>query len=172
MSLLDEFEVDVADLNEDALTLVDPRETAESLALAKAVEVSRRHTGALIIGGDTVVAVQSGGKWIQLGKPVDETEAFSMLSCLSGNEHIVITGISVVSPIGQRVASTTTKVTFRKLGSDEIEQYVSTGEPMDKAGAYAIQGGAAHFVESIEGPLDNVIGLPLESLQLLLAEVR
>jgi septum formation protein len=163
------FEVVVADVDEDALTVADPWQTAERLAEAKAVVVAAGHPKALVIGSDTVVAFQGVGGWTQLAKPADPEDAVRMLLTLSGQTHVVITGVSLVQGAEVDTFSVTSRVTFRSLEPEEVRAYVATGEPMDKAGAYAIQGGAAKFVERLEGSLENVIGLPLEELQKRLA---
>lgn len=163
-----EFTVQVSEVDEESLTVADPWETAEQLALAKAVAVYQKNKSALVIGGDTVVAVELANGFRQLAKPTDPHDAGCMLSSLSGIEHLVITGIGIASPKGQCSGHSTTRVRFRPLDKVEIERYVETGEPMDKAGAYAIQGGAAGFVESIDGPIDNVIGLPLDLAERLI----
>jgi septum formation protein len=174
--LVAKFEVAVVDLDEANLTREDPWGTAETLAQAKAAAVAENRPGCIVIGGDTVVAVperRAEGQvaaYTQLGKPGDPQEARDMLRRLSGVEHEVITGISVVTPHGTEVFSVTTGVVFRELTDAEIVAYVDTGEPMDKAGAYAIQGGAAKFVDRIDGPLSNVIGLPVEELALRLTQ--
>jgi septum formation protein len=159
-SLFASFEVIVSDVDEEALTVSDPWETATSLAEAKAGAVARRHPDALVIGADTVVALGND----QLAKPSSKEEAVAMLRQLSGQTHVVITGVATVLNGHLRSFSDTTHVSFRPLCEEEILRYVSSGEPMDKAGAYAIQGGAAGFVSAREGSLTNVIGLPLEAL--------
>jgi septum formation protein len=167
--LIREFAVETSDVDEEALVLPDPWATAEGLAVAKARAVAARNPGALVIGGDTVVALPvnniRAAPFIQLAKPDSREGAISMLSQLSEREHAVITGVALFSPVGERVFSDTTWVRFRALSSAEIAAYVDTGEPMDKAGAYAIQGGAARFVLGTEGSVSNVIGLPLEALE-------
>jgi septum formation protein len=161
-----EFEVRVSDVDEEALTTADPWETAERLALAKARAVAAQFPQAIVIGGDTVVAVgDEHGAYDQLAKPVDQEDARAMLGRLSGREHLVITGVGLVWPGGQESFHDTSRVRFRDLTDQEIREYVATGEPMDKAGAYAIQGGASGFVNGLEGSLSNVIGLPLEMLR-------
>ncbi len=165
--LIPTFTVVVSDVDEDALTTSDPVATAESLALAKAIAVSKGHPDALVIGGDTVVALGNE----QLAKPTDIADAEKMLAKLSNRTHRVISGVALVWPGGQVVFSDTTTVTFRELGPQEITDYVATDEPMDKAGAYAIQGGAAGFVTREEGSRTNVIGLPLEKLQAELEQI-
>lgn len=179
--LVDGFDVAVSDVDEAAFTVEDPWETADALALAKARAVARLRPEALVIGGDTVVALplfispdangDAEGTYGQLAKPLHPEEARSMLRALSGREHLVITGVALVWPDGERVLHDTTRVTFRELTNEEIAAYVATGEPMDKAGAYAIQGGAARFVSRIEGSQSNVVGLPLEALGRALAEL-
>ena len=169
--IVPDFVVDPADLDEDALTVLDPWQTAEELAVAKAMHVVKRHPGSLVIGSDTVVAYESPIGWSQLAKPLDSKDAERILGERSGRTHVVITGVAVVSPFATAAFVDTTRVTFRALSVDEISAYVSTGEPMDKAGAYAIQGGAAGFVERIEGLESNVIGLPVERLGPLLRDI-
>lgn len=163
--LIPEFEVVRPDIEEDALTLDDPWQTAQRLAREKALAVFEDRPEALVIGGDTVVAVMEGGRHTQLAKPPSSDEACAMLARLSGREHLVITGVAVRWPRGMEAFTETSKVAFRPLTSDEIAAYVATGEPMDKAGAYAIQGGASAFVERVEGSMSNVVGLPLERLE-------
>lgn len=154
------FEIAPAHLDEDTLTVPDPRETAERLALAKARAIGLQHPACLIIGGDTVVALAQDGQDRQLGKPATPEDAISMLLTLSGKTHRVISGLSFVWPWGEVVASEVAEVTFRQLEQSEIERYVATGEPFDKAGGYAIQGGAASFVSHFNGHIDCVVGLP------------
>ncbi len=158
------FRVVPADLDEDSLTTTDPFATARSLALHKAKHVSKVNLGAMVIGGDTVVAFQDQGEWVQLSKPPDVADANAMLRKLSGRTHTVITGFAVVGPGIEHSSFDQTRVTFRHMSDQEISDYVATGETMDKAGGYASQGGAAVFIESIEGSLSNVIGLPVEAL--------
>lgn len=169
--LVGEFEVVVPDLDESSLVQEDPWGTAESLAQAKAALVAKTSRGKIVIGGDTVVAVASSAEtsYVQLGKPTDQDDAFRMLRVLSGRDHVVITGVSVVTPQGTEVFSDTSRVVFRELSDIEINTYIETEEPMDKAGAYAIQGGAASFVEEVDGSMSNIIGLPMEALEERLA---
>lgn len=162
--LVSTFEVDSADVDETPLPLETPWQTAERLAKAKAGVVFRRHPTSLVIAGDTVVAIPDGAGHVQLAKPLDVDHARRMLGELSGKEHLVITGVCLLSGSEEEVFSVTTKVRFRSLTREEIEAYVATGEPMDKAGAYAIQGGAGGFVQSYEGSLTNVIGFPVEEI--------
>lgn len=166
--LIEEFEIIVPELDESTLVQSDPWGTAESLALAKASLVAKRNRNRVVIGGDTVVAIalnESESLYRQLGKPEDRDDARRMLRQLSGRRHVVITGMAVYTPHGTEVFSETSQVAFRELADDEIDAYIATGEPMDKAGAYAIQGGAAAFVAEVEGSMSNIIGLPLEALE-------
>ena len=119
----------------------------------------------LIIAADTVVVLDGA----VLGKPADEREAFAMLSALSGNSHRVYTGVTVAQ--GDRMATEheETRVTFRELEPEEISCYIATGEPMDKAGAYGIQGVGALLVSGIKGDYCNVMGLPVFRLGRMLA---
>jgi septum formation protein len=162
--VLEEFEIVVSDVPEHVLPGEHPRDTAERLASSKARAVAAARPSALVIGADTVVALPNGSGWTQFAKPEGASEACAMLRSLSGARHSVITGVAVISPFGEWVGSAETRVTFRDLLDAEIERYVETGEPMDKAGAYAIQGGAASFVAGVDGSISNVVGLPMELL--------
>lgn len=164
--LFDDFEVVVAGIEEDALTLPDPWQTAMGLARAKARAVAEHRQDALVIGGDTVVALpKEDGAFEQLAKPGSTDEAIGMLQALSGRSHLVITGVCLLWPGGEEVFCDESRVTFRPLELEEIKEYVATGEPMDKAGAYGIQAGGGTFVHSVEGSVANVIGLPVEALE-------
>lgn len=137
-----------------------PETLAERLALEKANAASLERPDSAVIGGDTVVVIDG----TILGKPANPTEAKRMLSMLSGRRHQVITGVAIRHPEVSVLFSEVSQVTFRTLSEEEIASYVATGEPMDKAGAYAIQGGAAGFVTDVEGSWTNVVGLPIERL--------
>ena len=132
-------------------------EEPEFLALQKASEVFAAHPEDVVIGSDTLVVLD--GK--PLGKPHTEQEAFEMLAHLSGREHYVYTGVAILSP-GERVSFTTvTKVELYALTEEEIWDYIRTGEPMDKAGAYGIQGRGALLIRRIHGDYYTVMGLPI-----------
>jgi len=137
-----------------------PEQCAERLAAMKADDVARRHPDALVIGADTIVVIDGQ----ILGKPKDTTDAARMLRLLSGREHRVVTGVCLRMRDARRVFSQETRVRFYPLCDDEIEAYIQTGEPMDKAGAYGIQGRGALLVESIAGDYFNVMGLPIARL--------
>lgn len=148
-----------------------PEELAVYHARIKALDVAARsEPGTIVLGADTIVVLD--GKI--LGKPRDKTEACEMLTQLSGKVHSVITGVAVIRDSLQWCDFESTKVIFRQLQTDEILRYVESGEPMDKAGAYAIQGKGALLVDRIEGCYTNVVGLSLAlaSRILLKAGVR
>ena len=179
-----DFEVQPADVDETPLAGEGARECAVRLAREKALAVWRKRPEDVVLGADTIVVVDGA----ILGKPVDAEDAARMLRLLSGRVHRVITGVCVVvagvrsqeSGIGEksgvrtfaseipksencelRTGSETTLVTMNALSAEEIREYVATGEPMDKAGAYAIQGRASRWIPRIEGDYSNVVGLPV-----------
>ena len=156
------FTVVPADICEDVLPGETPSEHVMRLSRGKADAVADGTPGRYVIGADTVVVLDD----LIMGKPVDDDEAFRMLSALSGREHEVITGFTVFDKVNgiHLSRSVTTRVTFKILGEHEIKRYIATGCPGDKAGAYAIQGGAVHFVRGINGSYTNVIGLPMTEL--------
>ena len=171
------FTVQAADIDERPLAGEAPRDCAERLAREKALAVFQSRPQDYVLGADTIVVVDD----IILGKPCDADDAVRMLRMLSGRTHAVITGVCVVSPVasGQGsvaskpdllTASETTLVTFGELSDDEIRDYVATGEPMDKAGAYAIQGIASRWIPRIEGDYSNVVGLPVALVYRMLRE--
>jgi septum formation protein len=157
------FQVHAAHINEDQIANEQPSEYALRLAREKAQAVAARYPQSYVLGADTIVVVDGE----VLGKPKDHADAARMLRKLSGRGHEVTTAVSLIAPDavapGTRTETRacTTKVYFRKLTEDEIQQYVAGGEPMDKAGAYAIQGGASRWTDRIEGEWSNVVGLPL-----------
>lgn len=164
-----DFEVVPSGVDESVLEGLSPAEAAEKLALQKAVSVAANRSQGLVVGADTVVVL--GGRI--LGKPADPEEAAAMLRRLSGREHQVITGLAVVDAATGRTRSgtVTTNVRFATLTPDLIARYVATGEPLDKAGAYGIQGFGALLIEGIRGCYYNVVGLPLHRLAELLGEM-
>ncbi len=132
-------------------------EVPEFLARQKALEIAAEHPDDLVIGADTVV-VRDGEI---LGKPMDETDAFRMLKSLSGRKHLVLTGVAAAEKGGIRSFTQTTDVEFYPLSDALIRSYVATGEPMDKAGGYGIQGRGCVLVKGICGDYFNVVGFPL-----------
>ena len=144
----------------------EPRHGVRALAVDKARRVAARRPGCVVIGADTVVVARGA----RLGKPTSREEAVQMLSRLQGRTHEVWTGLAVVSGRDERTASECTRVQFARLTPEEIDRYVRTGEPLDKAGAYGIQGQGGMFVRRVEGDYSNVVGLPLARLRAVLAE--
>lgn len=159
------FDVKTADFDESQVSLEKPSEGVQALALGKATaaaEATSVDAPTVFLGSDTVVALNDA----VMGKPADEEDAKSMLRSLSGKTHVVYTGVALVekNERGEIVSNETfveaTEVTFFKLSEEEIDWYVGTGEPMDKAGAYGIQGLGRVLVEGIRGDYETVVGLP------------
>lgn len=153
------FTVRVSDADETLPDGISPEEAVMLLSRIKA-EAVERYDGETVIGADTVVV--SDGKI--LGKPQSENDAFSMLRGLSGRTHSVFTGVTAVTDGGTESFYEKTEVEFVFLSDDEIKNYISTGEPFDKAGAYGIQGFASKFVKGIKGDYFNVVGLPISKI--------
>ena len=151
------FTTDPACVPEQPVPNEKPIDYAQRLARDKARAVFAKHPDSAVLGADTVVVV---GDHL-LEKPADGHDAARMLRLLSGRMHQVITGVCLIAPGYERMEAEITQVVFSPLSEDEIAFYVQTGEPMDKAGAYAIQGIASRWVERIEGCYFNVVGLPL-----------
>lgn len=164
LSLLDlPFKTMVSDADETAGPSLPAYFIAESLSLKKAAAVAKNLTNhSLIIGADTIVVLNDN----ILGKPKDDTDAFNMLKSLSGNWHSVISGVTVLDNKSAKSESfyVETKVKFAEITDEEIKNYIKTREPMDKAGAYGIQGKGSKFIEQIQGDYFNVVGLPLHAL--------
>ncbi len=171
------FIVEAADINETPLAGEPARACAERLAREKALAVFKTRPRDYVLGADTIVVIDD----FILGKPRDADDAFRMLRRLSGRTHEVITGVCLLGPVasGQGsvaskddvlTASETTQVTFCALSDGEIRDYVATREPMDKAGAYAIQGIASRWIPRIEGDYSNVVGLPVALVYAMLRE--
>jgi len=154
------FIVAPAEIDEMVQDGEEPKAHVQRLAYEKAFEISRKYQDSWVLGADTIVVIDGR----ILGKPGDETEAMKMLSILSGRSHIVFTGYAIINssyPGMKIVAYARSEVIIRTLSKTEIQGYVLTGEPMDKAGAYAIQGVGAAIVEKVYGSYTNVVGLPL-----------
>jgi septum formation protein len=161
------FEVESADVDESPLPNETPLMHVRRLSEAKARAVATRRPGDTVLGADTVVTID---KRI-LGKPRDADDAAEMLRALSGRAHDVLTGVSIIGSEGVTVDVACTRVSFLPLTETEISWYVATREPMDKAGAYAIQGLGSRFIERIEGSYTNVVGLPVALVYRLLRAV-
>ena len=151
-----EFEVLVSEADETIPEGTAPRDAAMMTAEKKALAVAENRDG-IVIGADTIVVIDDK----ILGKPKDEADAFGMLRLLSGREHEVITGVCITDGEKTEKFAQVSKVRFYDLTDDEITAYVATKEPMDKAGAYGIQGKGCVLVESIEGDYFNIVGLPV-----------
>lgn len=162
------FEVIIKPVDETLDEHLSPQDAVCELAYRKAREAASAEDNAIVIGADTVV-VNNG---IILGKPLDCEDAVNALRSLSGSTHVVITGFSVLDTATNKVIkdSETSEVVFRELTEQEILSYVSSGEPMDKAGSYGIQGLGAIFVERINGCYFNIVGLPLTKVALALKD--
>ena len=156
------FEVSVPDVDETLHPGEAPEAYVRRLAAAKARHVAASHPGRPVLGADTTVVVDGQ----VMGKPYDAADAARMLGQLSGRSHLVLTGVCLIGPAGEtRIDAAVTTVEFRALQAAEIGEYVDSGEPMDKAGGYAIQGGAAGFVTRLDGEYSNVVGLPVALIQ-------
>lgn len=162
------FEIIKPDVDEHVKGLA--RDVVRVLSQRKAEAAARDVHSGVIIASDTLVSLDGAA----LGKPEDEADARRMLHMLSGRTHEVFTGVTIIDTDHNRAQTRVvrTGVQFRKLTDAEIDQYISTGEPMDKAGAYAIQGGAGAFVEAYDGSYENVIGFPVDDIQAMLNGIR
>ena len=171
ISLLRELGVEFTYVNptgEEDNTILDPVKRVEHNSLMKAMSLVGSQENALIIGSDTVVYLNDR----ILGKPKEEADAKRMLKDLSGNRNLVYTGISIVNSNTRKTLTghTITEVWFKNLSGKEINDYVASGEPLDKAGAYGIQGRGGELVDRFEGSFSNVIGFPLELLSEMFQE--
>jgi septum formation protein len=153
-------EVQPADIDESYIGGERPREHAERLARGKAAVIAEREPDALVIGSDTIVVVDGD----VLGKPASENDAVRMLARLAGRSHVVVTAVAVAWRGETRSAVEEVGVTFHPMSRAEIDAYIATGEPMDKAGAYGIQGYGATIVSRVDGDYFAVMGLPLQRL--------
>ena len=165
--LFDSFEIITAEVDETLPESIHPREGVEILAVRKGAPVAAENPDALVVSSDTLVEL--GG--VPLGKPTDALDAKNMLRTLSGNTHRVHTGVAVHYK-GRAVSGVdSTAVIFRTLSDVEIDEYIATGEPMDKAGAYGIQGKGGVFVSGYEGSFDTVVGLSVALTDRLCKEI-
>lgn len=151
------FSVSTNTVDENVAETLFPNQVVETLALRKANDVFSAHDDCVVIGADTIVSING----IILGKPKDESDVTEMLQLLSGNDHDVYTGVAIISKEKTIVFHEKTVVTFWELTESEIEAYLATGEPFDKAGSYGIQGIGSLLVKKIQGCYFNVVGLPL-----------
>lgn len=158
------FEIIVPDVDEDVSG--HARDVVGILSHRKAEAVAQAQDHGIVIASDTLVSLNGAA----LGKPQDEDDAYRMLRALSGETHEVFTGVTIIDAASGRADTQVvrTGVIFRELTDEEINAYIATKEPMDKAGAYAIQGGAHGFVEGFEGSYENVIGFPVDEIREML----
>jgi len=163
-----QFEVAPSSVKEVLDLGLRPEENARNIARAKAESVAPNFPDCWVIGADTLVAMDDE----IFGKPDDEKDAERILTRLNGREHIVVTGICVVGPEKSLDKFVVSKIKIKPLTIQEIKNYIGTGEPMDKAGAYAIQGKGSFMVRSFSGSKTNIIGLPLDELKLLLKKTK
>ena len=164
--IISNFEIKTAEVDENLPEEIHPREGVEILAVKKGEAVAKDAPDCLVISSDTLVELSG----VALGKPKDEDEAKEMLSALSGKAHNVHTGVAV--HYGGKVFSgvATTAVYFKEMTPEEINDYVASGDPMDKAGSYGIQSGGGKFVEKIRGDYDTVVGLSVSLVKKLIDE--
>lgn len=161
------FSVCPADIDETMNGALPMEACVADLSARKARAVAAEHAGAAVVGSDTVVVLDG----VPLGKPADAADAKRMLSALSGRTHEVVTGVALALPDGRVLQdATVTRVRFAPLAEAEIDWYIASQEPMDKAGAYGIQGLGARFIEGIEGDYYSVMGLPVRRLYEMLRE--
>jgi nucleoside triphosphate pyrophosphatase len=161
--IVTEFQIVPSSVEEILEPGLSPRENAIAIARKKALDVARRHPGHYVIGADTIVVLDDE----IIGKPEDAADACNILKRLSGRRHLVITGVAIVNSTQVEDAGVS-EVDIRFLNEEEITRYVDTGEPLDKAGAYAIQGEGASIVSSYSGSYSNIVGLPLDTVKALL----
>ena len=156
------FSIKESQIDETIKLNESPKDTVKRLAYEKALDVAKNNEDALVIGADTVVVIDDK----ILGKPKDETEAYNMIKLLSGKTHYVITGFALINlSLNKKVVDCEiSQVTFKKLSKDCIEDYIQTGESLDKAGAYGIQGYGGLLVENIQGDYFNIVGLPISKI--------
>ena len=163
-----DFKVIVADVDERIPDGATPQEAVKALALQKAQAVAKDYEKSIVIGADTVVVCDGE----ILGKPKNEDDAFNMLRSLSGRTHSVCTGVALINDTEIRNFCEVTEVEFYNLSDDEIKAYIKTGEPMDKAGAYGIQGKGCVLVKQIVGDYFNVVGLPVSKVYRELSDLN
>ena len=164
------FDVLPADIDETRQSNESPTTYVQRLALEKAQTIHTLHPNAIVLGADTTVVVDVNSTSTILNKPTDLADAERMLRQLSNRVHHVHTGIAVVTPTAHRTHVETTNVFFSPIPEDELAHYLTTGDSLDKAGAYGIQGYAARWIPRIEGDFFNVMGLPLAATLRLLRE--
>lgn len=168
LDILKQHKLDIEVIPSNIIEMQRENEKAEqvamSLAFQKALSISTDRPDKVVLGADTIVVL---GNTI-LGKPDDKKDAFKILNSLNNRTHRVITGISIIKGNKKIIDYESTLVKFKKISKDQITKYINTGEPMDKAGAYGIQGHGKILVEKIDGSYSNVVGLPIAKTKFLL----
>lgn len=156
------FEVVPSNYEEDMSLPLSPQELAKTLSRGKAEDVANKYPEVVVIGADTFVAFDGR----VLGKPYTKEKAKEMLTILSGKQHVIITGFTIIEKTANKSISKAieSKIFFRNLTEKEIDDYVETGEPLDKAGAYAIQGLGSKLIEKTEGDYASILGLPIDDV--------
>ena len=162
-----EFEKDVPDIDERELPDESPEVYVQRLAAEKAAAIAAKHPDAIVLGADTTVVLNDR----IIGKPVDIVDARRMIGMLAGNWHEVLTGVAVVSDGETNLGLQRTRVKFAAMSEREIDFLVEKGDPLDKAGAYAVQAQAALFIEAIEGDYWNVVGLPVNLVYRMIVQM-
>tara|TARA_Y100001970_G_scaffold146511_1_gene179903 strand:+ start:531 stop:1094 length:564 start_codon:yes stop_codon:yes gene_type:complete len=162
------FEAIDSNLNESKIKQIEPSLYCQKLAIMKAEIIFKENLESTVIGADTIVCIDEK----ILEKPIDYDDAFRMLKLLSGNTHIVYTGVSILNKHKKINFVEQTKVNFFKLKDSEIQKYISNNNPYDKSGSYGIQDDSMTFVESIKGNYENVIGLPISKVYRHLLELK
>jgi septum formation protein len=156
-----DFEVSPSKVDEITDPEQSPEQNATNIARDKARWVARQNPGSYVLGADTMVVLDQE----IIGQPTDEEDAYRILSKLAGKQHRVITGVVLITPKTEEYETAViSRVTLKSISENEIRSYIATKEPLDKAGAYAIQGEGSFLVESWEGSWSNIVGLPLEAL--------
>jgi septum formation protein len=160
--------IDESKINEESFAFKSPLKLARELSLAKVNKIAPKYKDAIIIGADTFVVLDNE----VIGKPKSEKNVVEILKKLSGKTHTVVTGYTILDTKIKKIVTqtVTTKVTFKKLTKNEIEEYLKTNEPLGKAGAYAIQGKAGLFIEKINGDYFNIVGFPINKISEALKE--
>lgn len=166
--IVPEFTIVVPDVDESLIAGESPQAMVERLALLKAQAIAQHHPGAIVIGSDTTVVCDEH----ILGKPTDIADAQRILAQICGRTHEVLTGVAVVHGAQMQVECARAAVTMRAASAEDIAQYVATGEPMDKAGAYAAQGLGKQFIDHIDGDETTVIGLPVELTRRMIDRIK
>jgi len=164
-----EFEIQESEYEEDMTIMEDPYELVKFLALKKTEAVAKDYEDAIIIGADTFIVFRN--KF--LGKPKDENEARSMLKSISGNKLSVVTGYAIIDTKSKKTVNDYDEaiLEFRKIEEEEIDDYIKTGIPLDRAGAFGVQDKAAVFIKRIEGDYNSIVGLPIAKIYISLKEL-